>query len=80
MGGDPKTPGTPGPDQPHVPEDVYGGVWSPGDSLEDTSGRGSAPRAPGQPAHGRRHEPQSFKPKPPESGAPKDNAKPRKPG
>jgi hypothetical protein len=46
MSGDSK--GIPvGPDRPYDPKDVYGGSWGtcepPG---EDTSGRGSAPRAP----------------------------------
>jgi len=40
-----------GPDQPHEPKDIYGGVWAPCEQPgEDTSGRGSAPRAPGAPA------------------------------
>ena len=39
-----------GPDQPHEPKDIYGGVWGPCEPPgEDTSGRGSAPRAPGAP-------------------------------
>jgi hypothetical protein len=40
-----------GPDRPHDPKDVYGGVWGPCEPPgEDVSGRGSAPHAPGAPA------------------------------
>ena len=54
-----------GPDQPHEPKDIYGGVWAPCEPPgEDTSGRGSAPRAPGAPgAHAPAaapHEPVTF--------------------
>jgi hypothetical protein len=39
-----------GPDRPHEPKDIYGGVWAPHEApREDTSGRGSAPRPPGAP-------------------------------
>lgn len=40
-----------GPDRPHKPKDIYGGVWGPCEPPgEDKSGRGSAPRPPGAPA------------------------------
>lgn len=45
-----------GPNEPHKPDDVYGGTWSSEGPREDPSGRGSAPRVPGaQPP-----EPRSF--------------------
>lgn len=50
MSGDHKVTTPAGPDQPHEPKDIYGGVWAPCEPPgEDTSGRGSAPRAPGAP-------------------------------
>jgi hypothetical protein len=49
MSGDSK--GIPaGPDRPHDPKDIYGGVWGPCEPPgEDISGRGSAPHAPEAP-------------------------------
>jgi hypothetical protein len=53
MSGDSKGVPVGSPDRPHEPKDIYGGVWGHCEPLgEDTSGRGSAPRAPGSPAPG----------------------------
>jgi len=63
MSGDNKGAAT-GPDRPHDPKDIYGGVWGPCEPPgEDTSGRGSAPRPPGAPAPSAApHESVSFTP------------------
>jgi hypothetical protein len=60
MSGDSK--GIPaGPDRPHDPQDIYGGLWGPCEPPgEDTSGRGSAPHAPGAPASRVVREPLTF--------------------
>jgi hypothetical protein len=49
------------PDRPHEPKDIYGGVWGPCEPPgEDTSGRGSAPRAPEPPVAPVAREPLTF--------------------
>ena len=60
MSGDDK--GTPvGPDRPHDPKDIYGGVWRPIEPPpEDKSGRGPAPRPPGAPPAKAPREPLTF--------------------